>query len=166
MPKAQRVGKSFSKDAKHLSEWELGYSRGEFSRGKTWRDFSKPQNNHRGEAACGGSSLIPQITNSRKPTGSWVGSQISSSTGKLFGELEFTPSIPRKSCMAWTPHGSLWNLCSAADPRSSPWPGWNIRPHSCFQDLVDFFALGLLFQHPLMSNLFLPIPPAPELIHG
>lgn len=60
MPQAQRVGKNFQ-DTKHLSGWELGYSRGELFQRKTWRGSSKPLNNHRGEAACGGGSLIPQI---------------------------------------------------------------------------------------------------------
>lgn len=60
MPQAQKVEKN-SQDAKHYPGWELGYSRGEFFQRKTWRGSSKPLNNHRGEAACGGGSLIPQI---------------------------------------------------------------------------------------------------------
>lgn len=95
--------------------------------------------------------------NSLESVGIHPQNELGGSQPPLAGRRPF-PGIPRESCMAWTPllEVLLRKDEPAADPRSSLWPDWNARIFPGFHGYL------LLFQHPLMSNLFLPIPPAPE----
>lgn len=116
-----------------------------------------------GELGSSGVQRAPRYPappeNSLESIGIHPQNELGGSQPPLAGRRPF-PGIPRESCVAWTPllEVLLRKDEPAADPRSSL-----VRlEYQTSLVLPGFHGYLLLFQHPLMSNLFLPIPPAPE----